>query len=123
MRRVTRLPTPIALVILTLAIAGCSITGGTLGGRARCWTDTRAASLWRGILRIDASGALLDTPEGEVIPLIAGAVQTRIGDGGIGQLVRGNDVVATAGDDVTLFGGAGSDGALVMCAVEEVHAS
>ena len=36
---------------------------------------------------------------------------------------RGSDVVATNGQDVTLFGGAGADGALVVCGVEEVHAS
>ena len=81
------------------------------------------ASVWRGVLRIDASQAELDTPEGDVIPLIAGALQTRIGEGGIGQLVRGSEVVATAGQDVTLFGGAGADGALVVCAVEEIHGS
>jgi hypothetical protein len=31
--------------------------------------------------------------------------------------------VARAGDDVTLFGGAGADGALVVCGLEEVHPS
>lgn len=81
------------------------------------------ASVWRGILRIDAAGGRLDTPEGDVIPLLPGALQTRVGDGGVGQLVRGSDVVATAGQDVTLFGGAGGDGALVVCGVEEVHGS
>lgn len=40
-----------------------------------------------------------------------------------GVLVRRSDVVAKAGDDLTLFGGAGSDGALVVCAVEEVRSS
>ena len=36
-------------------------------------------------------------------------------------ILAGQQVVARAGDDVTLFGGAGSDGALVVCAVEEKH--
>jgi hypothetical protein len=45
---------------------------------------------------------------------------TRVGAGGIGELVRGNDVLARAGADVTLFGGIGADGGLVVCAVEEV---
>ena len=81
------------------------------------------ASIWRGTLRIDPAGAELDTPEGDVIPLLAGALQMRVADGGVGQLVRGSDVVATAGQDVTLFGGAGGDGALVVCGVEEIHAS
>jgi hypothetical protein len=117
------------IVVLTLSAvlltAGCSLAGGTLGGRDKCWpeSDHRAASVWRGILRVDATGAELDTPEGDVIPLLPGALQTRVGDGGVGQLVRGSDVVATAGQDVTLFGGAGADGALVVCGVEEIHSS
>ena len=81
------------------------------------------ASLWRGILRIDPSSARLDTAEGDVIPLIPGDLQTRVVDAGAGELVRGSDVVARAGDDVTLFGGMGADGALVMCAVEAVHST
>ena len=56
-----------------------------------------------------------------MIPLLPGALTTRIGAGGIGELVRGDQVAAKAGDDVTLFGGAGSDGALVVCGVEEIH--
>jgi hypothetical protein len=102
---------------------GCSLGGGTLGGREKCWpeSDQRAASIWRGILRIDASGGWLDTPEGEVIPLLPGTLATRVGEGGVGELVRGGEVVARAGDDVTLFGGAGADGFLVVCGVEEIH--
>ena len=83
--------------------------------------DRGAASIWRGTLQIDASGARLQTPEGDVIPLLPGALTTRTGAGGIGELVRGDEVAARAGDDVTLFGGAGSDGALVVCGVEEIH--
>jgi hypothetical protein len=113
-----------AVGLALLIAAGCSLTSGTLGGREKCWpaSDQRAASLWRGTLRIDVSGGRLETPEGDVIPLLPGTLATRVGDGGIGELVRGADVVARAGDDVTLFGGAGSDGALVVCAVEEIHA-
>ncbi len=115
----------VALVSFALAVAACSFGGGTLGGRDTCWpgSEHRAPSVWRGVLRIDATGAQLDTPEGDVIPLLPGALQTRVGDGGVGQLVRGSEVVATAGQDVTLFGGAGADGALVVCDVEEVHGS
>jgi hypothetical protein len=118
----SRLLTPL-LTLVVVATAGCSFTSGTLGGREKCWgdSDPRAASVWRGILRIDEFGGRLDTPEGEVIPLIPGALTTRIGDGGVGELVAGDRVVARAGDDVTLFGGAGADGALVVCAVEEIH--
>ena len=112
------------VVCLTLiAAVGCSLTGGTLGGREKCWPEDppRAASLWRGVLQIDAASAQLNTPEGDVIPLLPGSLQTRAGDDGVGELVSGTDVVARAGDDVTLFGGAGADGALVVCAVEEKH--
>jgi hypothetical protein len=115
-------------LILALALmgaTGCGLTGGTLGGREKCWSGAspRAASLWRGILRIDGAGDRLETPEGDVIPLMAGTLAMRIGDDGNGQLVRGSDVVAKAGDDVTLFGGVGADGVLQVCAVEEIHAS
>ena len=108
-----------------VVVAGCGFGGDTLGGRQTCWPDTdhRSPSLWRGTLDIDASGGRLDTPEGDVIPLIDGALRLRVGASGSGELVRGDEVVARAGDDVTLFGGAGSDGALVVCAVEEIHAT
>ena len=111
----------IVLAFALLNAAGCAVAGGTLGGRDKCWPESeqRAASLWRGILRIDASGGRLETPEGDVIPLRPGTLATRVGEGGAGELVRGGDVVARAGDDVTLFGGAGADGALVVCGVEE----
>lgn len=108
-----------------LGTGGCSLGGGTLGGSEKCWPKDppRSASLWRGILRIDASGGRLDTPEGDVIPLLPGALQIRVGEGGVGELIRGADVVAEAGDDVTLFGGAGGDGRLVVCAVETIHSA
>ncbi|HYN68919.1 MAG TPA: hypothetical protein VEX41_01755 [Candidatus Eisenbacteria bacterium] len=113
------------LALLVLTTVGCSLAGGTLGGREKCWPeqDRRAASIWRGILQIDGSGARLQTPEGEVITLLPGALTTQIGASGVGELVAGEQVVATAGEDVTLFGGAGSDGALVVCGVEEIHSA
>ena len=115
----------LALGFAVFSVIGCSSGSATLGGREKCWPETeqRAASLWRGTLRIDAFGGNLDTPEGDVIPLRSGALRTRPGDGGTGELVSAADeVVAKSGDVVTLFGGAGSDGMLVVCAVEEVHA-
>lgn len=111
----------LALAVVLVATVGCSLAGGTLGGREKCWSDQRAASIWRGTLQIDASGSRLLTPEGDVIPLLPGALTTRIGASGVGELVAGEQVAARAGDDVTLFGGAGSDGALVVCGVEEIH--
>lgn len=107
-------------VFLALAvpfILGCAIAGGTLGGRDKCWPESerRAPSLWRGILRVDAlGGGRLDTPEGEAIPLASGAL--RITAEG---LAAGGGLVARVGDDVTLYGGAGADGFLVVCRVEE----
>lgn len=122
-RSLTRRSLALALGWLILFAAGCSLEPNLIGGREKCWPadPPRAASLWRGILRVDASGGRLETPEGEVIPLVPGALQTRVGAGGAGELARGSDVVARAGDDVTLFGGAGADGALVVCAVETLH--
>ena len=114
----------LVLVVLVLgATSACSITSGTLGGREKCWpeSDPRGASLWRGVLRIDATGGQLATPEGDVIRLLPGTLATRVGDGAVGELVHGANVVARAGDEVTLFGGMGSDGALVVCGIEEVH--
>jgi hypothetical protein len=118
---IRRILPPIALACVLAS--GCSLSSGTLGGREACWPadPPRAASIWRGILRVDPSGARLETPEGEVIPLSAGALQASVDAVGAGALVSGSDVVARSGDDVTLFGGAGADGFLVVCAVEERH--
>ena len=108
-------------LVLALSVAGCSVN--LLGGREKCWPDSesRAASLWRGILTIEAGRGQLATPEGEVTPLLPG------GDIGFrvdtDELVQGDEVVAKGGDDVTLFGGAGADGALKVCGVEEIHSS
>jgi hypothetical protein len=115
----------LASLLLVLAISGttgCNVSGNLLGGREKCWgEEQRTASIWRGIFAMDDVGARLDTPEGEAIPLLPGALTMRMGDGHRGELVAGDQVVARAGDDVTLFGGAGADGALVVCAVEEIH--
>jgi len=110
-------------LLLALLVAGCAIAGGTLGGREKCWPadPPRLASEWRGILRIDDLGARLETADGEVIPLLGGALTPRITEAGVGELVSGDQVAATAGQDVTLFGGAGGDGYLVVCGVEEIH--
>ncbi len=115
----------LALGVLLLGTVGCSLEINVLGGREKCWPESppRAASVWRGILRIDVSGGRLETSEGEVIPLLPGTLQTRVGAADIGELMRGSDVVAKAGDDVTLFGGTGVDGALLVCAVEEIHST
>jgi hypothetical protein len=114
---------PLLLAFSVLITTGCAVSGGTLGGREKCWPEQppRAASVWRGILVVDDVNASLSTPEGEIIPLAPGALTWRIGQDGTGELLAGNQVAAKAGQDVTLFGGAGSDGYLVVCAVEEIH--
>ena len=116
------------LLLCALALAstaaGCSLTGGTLGGRDKCWPadPPRAASVWRGILTMDENGFRLTTPDGEPIWLLAGTVSFNWTQGTTGQLVDASGkVLATAGQDIDLFGGAGSDGGLVVCAVEAVH--
>lgn len=126
----SRLPgqTRVLRVVLGLALlaSGCAFAGGTLGGREKCWpeADRRLPSTWRGTLAIDSAGGRLDTPEGDIIRLLPGTLAMRVGSNGGGELARDNgDVVARAGDDVTLFGGAGSDGALVVCGLEETHSS
>jgi hypothetical protein len=112
----------IAFPLLVIALTSCELGGGTLGGRDKCWAADapRMASLWRGTLEIDAGGGRLEAPEGDLV-LLDGALSTRIGESGVGELVRGSDVVARAGDNVTLFGGIGGDGTMVVCGLEEVH--
>jgi hypothetical protein len=107
---------------VAIALTSCALTGGTLGGREKCWAadDPRAASLWRGTLEIDAAGGRLEAPEGDLV-LLPGSLSTRMSDSGVGELVRGFDVVARAGDNVTLFGGIGGDGTMVVCGLEEIH--
>jgi len=110
-------------ILIAVLLMGCSVAGGTLGGRSKCWpeSDPRMPSLFRGILKIDQAGGRLDTSEGDQIPLHSGSLRISLAADGTGQLLRGNEIAAREGDDVTLFGGAGSDGALVVCDVEEIH--
>ena len=110
------------LVAAILGVGGCGLSGNLLGGREPCWgEEPRAASLWRGVFAMDDFGVRLETPEGEAIPLLPGALQMRVGKDFTGEIVAGERVLAREGDDVTLFGGMGADGALVVCALEEIH--
>lgn len=112
-----------ALAIMAITSAACSPGSGLLGGRETCWPESegRLASIWRGTLRIDATGSRLELLEGDVMPLWPGELATRVDGDGVGHLVHGEDAVATSGQDVTLFGGGGSDGSLVVCGVEQIH--
>jgi hypothetical protein len=111
-----------ARAVVAFVLAGCAGGPGvdTLGGRETCWSETesRAASLWRGVLEIDASGARLKTSEGDAVPIRGGTLAPRLSDR---TLVHGDDVVARSGEELTLFGGAGADGILVVCAIETRH--
>ena len=113
------------LAVFACAVSGCSLSGGTLGGREKCWpaNDPRLPSLWRGILAIDAGGARLDTPEGDVIVLLPGTLTTRVNKTGGGELVRGSDVLERAGENVTLFGGIAGDQTMVVCGLEKINAT
>jgi hypothetical protein len=116
----------LAAAALVLVVGGCSLAGGNLlGGREECWAEppARAASIWRGVLAIDAAGSQLNTPEGEAIPLAPGRLAPRMNAAGVWELAAGDAVEAKNGDDVTIFGGAGSDGYLVMCGIEEIHSA
>ena len=108
--------------VIGIAAAGCSIN--TLGGREKCWSehDPRMASLWRGTLQIDAFSARLLAPEGDLV-LLPGTLTTQMGEDGVGELASGSDVLARSGDAVTLWGGIGGDGTMVVCYVEETRAS
>jgi hypothetical protein len=121
--RAVRVAACFTLAVLAALVSGCVLAGGTLGGREKCWPEDapRAATLWRGTLRIDASGAWLDSPEGDVVALLPGALTMHPGNSGVGELTSGSDVVARTGDEVTLFGGMASDGTMVVCGVEEIH--
>ena len=71
---------------------------------------------------MDENGFRLITSDGEPIWLLAGSVTFRWTPGTTGQLLDpSGSVLASAGQDIDLFGGAGSDGGLVVCAVEAIH--
>ena len=113
--------------LLGLALVAGACTAGDVsvfGGREGCWDegDQRVASVVTGTLRIGDGPPHLDTPEGEAVSLLlnrydlntSGPV-VRLSDPGAGE-------VAADGEQVTLFGGRGADGALYVCAVDERHA-
>ena len=118
----TRLAPLVLALAVALGAASCAITGGTLGGRVKCWPEDhqRIPSLMKGTLRLGIEGPSLATPEDDELPLLlnrfdlvqAGSA-TALSDPG------GGGIVAVDGDTVTLFGGLGGDGAMYVCGVEE----
>lgn len=113
------------LIVAVVTVAGCALTGGTLGGRERCWPEDQAlvASLMTGTLRFGVEGPFLETPGGEVVDLHINRFDVRSG-GGRTVLIDGGSgaEVAADGDAVSLFGGLGAGGTMYVCAVEERRA-
>ena len=120
MRRTRGLAAVIALAWLA---AACTVGGmNVLGGRERCWPEgeQRLTTLWKGTLEIDATGARLVAPEGDVFTIRVGnggAIRTDLAPPAIADADGG--VMAEHGDLITVFGGLGGDGTMVVCGVEE----
>jgi hypothetical protein len=111
----------LALVLAAATVAACGLTGGTLGGREKCWPEQppRLAASMLGTLHLDGINAVLDTNDGGPLPLLLKGFTQRM-ENGTPALVDGNgSVVALDGEVVTMFGGIGSDERMVLCAVEE----
>jgi hypothetical protein len=111
----------VSLVLAATTVAGCALTGGTLGGREKCWPQQppRLAASMLGTLHLDGVHAVLDTNDGGPLSLVLGGFSQRM-ENGIPALVDGRgSVVALDGEVVTMFGGIGSDERMVLCAVEE----
>ncbi len=113
---------PLLALAVSVAVASCAITGGTLGGRETCWPEDeqRIPSLMKGTLQIGGDSPTLATPEGDVLALRLPRFDLTT-DGSTVALSDpgGRGVVATDGELVTLFGGLGRDGSMFVCAVEE----
>jgi hypothetical protein len=77
------------------------------------------ATLMKGRLELGTFPWHLDTPEGEVFDIdLAG--MTLNDDATAIEDANGN-VVANEGEMVTVFAGFGSDGVLLVCAIDERH--
>jgi hypothetical protein len=110
----------IASILVAGSVAACAITGGTLGGREKCWPEQppRMAASMLGTLHLDGVRAVLDTNDGGPLPLGIDGFSQRM-ENGTPALVDGNgSVVALDGEIVTMFGGIGADERMVLCAVE-----
>ncbi len=110
-----------ASIVVAATMTACSITGGTLGGREKCWPEQppRMAASMLGTLHLDGVRAVLDTNDGGPLPLVIDGFSQRT-ENGTPALVDGNGaVVAVDGEIVTMFGGIGSDEQMVLCTVEE----
>jgi hypothetical protein len=108
---------------LTVTIAGCSLAQpNLLGGREKCWgeSDPRMATLMKGRLDLapGSERGTLATPEGTDFEIQFPFMTVEPGTD-MPVLVDRGRTVAINGETVTVFGGLGSDGVIVVCAVEE----
>jgi len=118
----TRLNALVLVLAVAMSVAACSITDGTLGGRATCWPEVpqRIPSLMKGVLTFGVEGPYLATPEGDELPLLLNRFDlAQIGSATALSDPAGGGIVAAHGDTVTLFGGLGADGSMYVCGVEE----
>ena len=108
-------------LVVVSVVLGCSLAGGTLGRREKCWSqsDARVASLMKGNLRLAAPA--LDTAEEETLQLSFSGLTVRREGASLALVDRRGAVAANDGELVTVFGGLGSDGSMLVCAVEERH--
>jgi hypothetical protein len=114
-----------ALAVIAL-LAGCSFAAPSLnllGGREKCWSEAepRLATMMLGKLELGAYPWSLDTPEGEVFAIdFAGP---RLDPTGTQLLDASGHEIAREGETVSVFGGLGADGVIMVCGIEERHAA
>jgi hypothetical protein len=113
------------LLGLVLVVGACTVGDvSVFGGREGCWdeADERVASLVTGTLRIGDGAPHLDTSDGEAVRLLLNRFDLHADRPVVTLSDPGAFEVAADGEQVTLFGGRGADGALYVCGVDERHA-
>jgi hypothetical protein len=111
----------ICVASLAILLTGCGSLN-VLGGRQPCWSeaDRRMATLMRGqlLLDLDTGTGTLSTPEGTEFPTrFPFMTVDHVGD--IVVLTDEGRTIALSGETVTVFGGLGSDGVILVCSIEE----
>jgi hypothetical protein len=116
------------LVLAVLAVAAivsaCSFAApeiNLIGGRDKCWSkaEPRMATLMRGRLDLGPYPWALDTPEGEVFDIDFSG--PRLDDTKTKLLDASGREIGREGELVTVFGGLGADGVIMVCGIEERH--
>jgi hypothetical protein len=101
------------------------VTGSVnlLGGREKCWDDSqpRMAASFTGRFELGAYPWTLEIPDDEDFQVdFAGLT---LNDTATAVEDMSGRTVANEGELVTVFGGYGSDGVFLVCAIEERHAA